>query len=201
MGLKISSTSELVVKQLNDNPSTLKTKNKETGKSHGKGNDTADVGMGDLYKSLTALAGEIKTKLEDILGSDLPKGGLESLKPEDFTPEKTADMIVSGTTAMLSIYAKQNPNMQGEELISSFMKTIRGGINEGYQQASAILGDIGAFKFDGVKDGISKTMDLVEQKLSAFEADWRKQHLGTEEADATEEPESREEQSQEQSPE
>ena len=56
------------------------------------------------------------------------------------------------------------------------MKTIRGGIDSGYRDAAAVLGDIGAFEIDGVKSGIEETMRLVEEKLKAFEDNYRKQN-------------------------
>ena len=83
--------------------------------------------------------------------------------------------IVNGTTALYAIYAKQNPNLEGEELLDSFMKTIRGGIQTGYQDAMSILEGIGALKFEGVGQGIAKTMQLVDEKLLAFENSKREQ--------------------------
>ena len=190
MGIQINSSDALVVKHLND-PITNKTSNKAKNTA-GKSEDTVNVGMKDIYKSLTVLADEITSKLNDILGEDAPEGGIASLNPEDFTPEKTADIIVKGTTAMMDIFAKQNPDLEGEELLDKFMKTIRGGIQEGYSQAKAILGGIGAFEFDGVEDGISKTMSLVEEKLKTFEDQWRKDNLASEETseESAEDPES-----------
>ena len=137
------------------------------------GNDTVDVSLKEVYKSLTVLAQQVLEKLQEILGDDLP-GGIGALKPEDHTPEKTAQNIVDGSTAFFGIYAKQHPELQGEELLSAFMKTIRGGIETGYKQAEGILGDIGAFDIDGVKSGIDETKKLVEEKLKAFEDNYRK---------------------------
>ncbi len=130
--------------------------------------DTADVSMAPVYKSLTVLADEVIAKLEEILGKDLPEG-IASLKPEDHTPEATAQRILDGTTALLGVYAHQHPELEGQELLNSFMKTIRGGIKEGYEQAMGILGDIGALGIDGVQSGIERTMQLVEEGLKEFE--------------------------------
>lgn len=134
--------------------------------------DQVSVGMDAIYKSLTILGDEIVKKLNDILKTDLP-GGIESLQPEDHTPEKTAQRIVDGATAFFGVFARQNPKLEGEELLSKFMETIRGGIKTGYDQAAGILGDLGAFQFDGVQKGIEETMRLVEDKLKAFEAQVR----------------------------
>ena len=141
-----------------------------------KGSDDAvDVSVNGLYKSLTTLADEVLAKLEEILGDKLPNG-IHGLKPEDHTAEKTAQRIVDGSTALLGVFAKQHPELEGSELITEFMKTIRGGIDQGYSEADAILGDIGAYDISGVKDGIDQTKKLVEQGLIAFEENYRKQN-------------------------
>ncbi|MFN8389234.1 MAG: DUF5610 domain-containing protein [Bdellovibrionota bacterium] len=138
--------------------------------------DAVSISVDDLYNSLTVFSKQVVDKLQEILKGQLPNG-LQSLAPEDNTPEKTADRIVQGTTAFLPVFAKQHPDLQGEELLSEFMKTIRSGIEQGYGQAESTLTDIGAFKIDGVKDGIEKTKQLVEQGLQAFEDSYRKQNL------------------------
>lgn len=137
--------------------------------------DRVDVSMREVYKSLTVFAQKVLDKLQEILGDKLPDG-LESLKPEDHTAEKTAQRIVDGTTAMLGVFARQRPDLEGEALISEFMKTIRGGIDSGYRDAAAVLGDIGALEIEGVQSGIEETMRLVEEKLKAFEDSYRKQN-------------------------
>jgi len=138
-------------------------------------NDRVNVSMKEVYKSLTVLSQKVLDRLQEILGDQLPEG-LESLRPEDHTPEKTAQNIVDGATALMGVFARQHPELEGEELLSEFMKTIRGGISDGYGQAESILGDIGAFDIDGVKSGIDQTKKLVEEKLKAFEDNYRKQN-------------------------
>ncbi len=138
-------------------------------------NDKVDVSMKEVYKSLTVLAQNVLDKLQELIGDQIP-GGITALKPEDHTSEKTAQRIVDGTTALFSVFAKQNSDLEGEELISKFMSTIRGGIETGYNEAAGILGDIGAFDIDGVKSGIDQTMKLVDEKLKAFEDNYRKQN-------------------------
>ncbi len=137
--------------------------------------DAATVELNGVYKSLTVLADEIVAKLDELLARDLPDG-IRSLRQDDYTPEKTANRIVDGVTALLGIYAQQNPDQEGEELISSFMTEIRSGVGQGYAEAAKILGNLGAFSFDGVESGIEETMRLVEEKLAAFETNYREQN-------------------------
>lgn len=140
-----------------------------------KNNSSSDLGVNSLSKSLTLSAKEIVSKLNELLKEKFPEG-IESLKPEDVTPEKTSDNIVSGITAMFSAYAKSNEDLEPEELISRFMAAARKGVDQGYGEASNILEGLGAFEFEGVKDGIEKTKSLIEEKLKAFETSLRKQY-------------------------
>lgn len=137
--------------------------------------DKVDVGMGQLYKSLTVLADNILAKLDEMLKNELPEG-IVSLKPEEHTPEATAQRIADGSTALLSVFAKKHPELEGRELLEKFMAEIRSGIKRGYNEAAAILGDLGAFQFKGVKEGIEETMKLVEEKLLVFEHDYLEKH-------------------------
>ncbi|MBX7143080.1 MAG: DUF5610 domain-containing protein [Oligoflexia bacterium] len=138
--------------------------------------DQVSAGIDDLPKALSLSADEIVQKLNEMLKDSLPEG-IESLKPEDTTPEATADRIVSQSTALFDAYAKQNPNLDSEELLNSFMDQVRKGIDQGYDEAFQILDGLGAFQFDGVKEGIEKTKALIEDKLKAFEA-FKREELG-----------------------
>lgn len=150
---------------------TIKVKAKHT--SSDLTADTVSVGMKQIYKSLTVLGDKIINKLNEILKNDLPDG-IQSLKPEDHTPEATAQRIVDGVTGLMGIYAKQNPELKDKELLESFMKEIRKGIKQGYDEAMSILGDMGALDLEGVSSGIEKTMQLVEEKLQEFENNYLK---------------------------
>lgn len=164
----------------------IKQKPKERSSAAGSPQDKVNVGMGEVYKSLTVLADKIIGKLDELLAEELPEG-IRSLRPEDHTAEATSQRIVDGVTALMPIFARQNPGLEGEELISEFMTTIRGGISQGYNEAAAILGDLGAFEIDGVQSGIEETMSLVEEKLLAFETEYRKSNgLLTEEPSSSE---------------
>jgi hypothetical protein len=140
--------------------------------------DTVSVGDSFLTKSLTVTAQEILFKLNQILGDKVP-GGIESLKPEDTTSEATADRVVTGITAFFDAYAKQNPELDAEELIEQFMSEARKGVEEGYNDAFEVLKGLGAFEYDGVQEGVEKTKALIEQKLKAFEVR-KREELGVE---------------------
>ncbi len=148
----------------------------ETSFGGGGAEDRNDASINSVFKGLSVTANEIIDKLNELLKSKIPNG-IQSLKPEEVTPEATADKIVTGVTALFDTYAKQNPDLEGEELLNSFMEQVRSGVKMGYDDACSTLEGLGAFQFDGVKDGVQKTMELIEKKLQAFEAA-KRQEMG-----------------------
>ena len=136
--------------------------------------DSVAFSFQDLYKSLSVESKKIIDAINEQLKVSLPDG-VQSLSPDQVTPEATAEKIVSGTTAFFSVFQDQNPDLQGEDLLNAFMKTIRGGIDSGYDDAVKTLEGLGAFEFDGVQDGVKQTKSLIESKLVAFEKQMRQQ--------------------------
>lgn len=130
---------------------------------------TIDFGDSALASGISLTAEEILAKINELLKADLPEG-IESLAPSEVTPEATAERIVNGSTAFFSIYAQQNPDLEGEDLLNSFLDTIRGGIDQGYNEAVSILDGLGAFSIEGVKSGVEETRRLIDVKLAEFEA-------------------------------
>lgn len=138
--------------------------------------DSQQVAISDLSKSLNIKAQKIVEKLNELLKAKLPNG-LQELKPEEITPEATADRIVSQVTSLFDAYAKQNPNQNKEELLTNFLTAAKKGVQQGYDDAFEILKGLGAFDFEGVQAGVEQTKILIEQKLAAFE-DFKRQELG-----------------------
>lgn len=138
--------------------------------------DSLEFDFSELGKSLSIKAQKIIEKLNEILKSQVPNG-LQSLKPEEHTPEVTAENIVRGATAFFDIFAKQNSNLEGEELLNKFMETIRSGIKQGYEEAYGILEGLGAFEVDGVREGVEETLRLIEEKLLKYE-ELKREELG-----------------------
>lgn len=129
--------------------------------------DNIKLNFKDRSKGLSITVREIIKKLNELLKTSLP-AGIESLSPQDTTPDATATRIVQGVTAFFSVYAKQNPRLSGQELLDSFMKTIKSGVQQGYDDAYKILEGLGAFEFDGVRAGVEETKVLIESKLDSF---------------------------------
>lgn len=85
----------------------------------------------------------------------------------DFSPEATAERIVSFSTQFLSAYREQNADMDDEESLTSFMNIIRGGIDQGFDEAKDILSALNVLDGD-IADNIDKTYALVQDGLQAF---------------------------------
>jgi hypothetical protein len=139
--------------------------------------DAAEVNLtvSDLYKGLSVSVREILAQLNKMLEGKLPNG-IEGIKPEDATPERTADTIVRGIAAMFDGYSKSNPELDPEELVSRFFASARRGVEAGYSSAFSTLQDLGAFGFEGVQSGVEETKSLIEEKLKSFEAAKRREY-------------------------
>ena len=144
--------------------------------------DKVSVDFSDLYKGLSVAGQKIVDKINELIKAKVPDG-LQSLRPEDVTPDATAEKIVLGATAFFSTYAKQHPELEGEDLLDAFMKEIRSGIEQGYGEAFDTLDGLGAFQFEGVKEGIQQTKTLIEEKLKAFEQ-FKREEMGITTEDA-----------------
>lgn len=86
---------------------------------------------------------------------------------EDYwSPEKTADRIVTGAMGFFETFKKQNPNLSETEQVEKFMSIIAPAIDKGVGEATKILEGFGVF--DGaIKDNALKTQELVHEKLEA----------------------------------
>ena len=111
----------------------------------------------------------VQEKITEIIVEQL------GVKPEEVTPEATADNIVSHVTSLFSIFQKQNPNLSDEDVLNKFLDEVKRGVKEGYDDAYSTLDSLGAFQFDGVKDGVEQTKKLIEEKLKKFEAQKREE--------------------------
>ena len=130
-------------------------------------NDSVNISFKDLYKSLSITSKEIVDKINELLKSKLPDG-VQSLKPSEVTPESTSDTIVQGVTSLFAAFTRQNPKLTPENLVKTFIEQAKSGVEQGYGQAKQILGDLGAFEYEGVESGIATTKDLIMQKLDTF---------------------------------
>jgi|TARA_R110000772_G_scaffold111366_1_gene215192 hypothetical protein len=114
----------------------------------------------------------LKTALQGI-NEALKASGVEKNVEEayesgiDFSPEATAERIVSFSTQFLGAYREQNPQMSQEESLTAFVDIISGGIDQGFGEAKDILGGLKVLEGE-VTENIDKTYALVQSGLQAF---------------------------------
>ncbi len=85
----------------------------------------------------------------------------------DFSPEASADRIVTFSTQFFDAYKEDYPEMDEEQALTTFVDIISGGIEQGFAEAKDILE--GLKVLDGeIATNIEKTYDLVRDGLQAF---------------------------------
>lgn len=117
------------------------------------GND----GLALLYRTAVD---EINTALESELGPD----AIQNAMSQDNSAEATAGRIVSLSTAMFDVYAARHPDKALAEVAQDFVNVIRGGFEQGYQEAQDILNSLGVLgEGSPIAQGIAKTFELVQK--------------------------------------
>lgn len=179
------------------NPGTTHPKNKpEAIEPHasetGQANRQADATKTGMEASRQALnASILKTSMEVSLSAGnnsmslLFKSAIEhlnqALAPEfgddaiqkaadsgmDFSPQATADRIVSMSTAFFGKYAEQHPEKDQETALKDFTQLIGGGIDKGFAEARQVLDGLKVLEGD-IAANIDKTYELVQSGLKTF---------------------------------
>jgi len=112
---------------------------------------TALQGINEALK-----ADGIETSVEDAYESGI-----------DFSPEATAERIVAFSTQFFGAYQEQHPEMSEEESLTAFVDVIKGGIEQGFGEATEILEGLKVLEGD-IANNIDKTYELVQQGLQSF---------------------------------
>lgn len=124
-----------------------------------------DKSMALLYR---AAIEAINEELAPTMGEDaVQKNAEEGI---DYSPEATADRIVSFATQFFSVHQQQNQSMGFDEQVSSFMVKIGDAIDQGFKEASDILSGLKVLEGD-IADGVDQTYELIQQKLAQFAQD------------------------------
>lgn len=114
----------------------------------------------------------LKTALQGI-NEALSAGGVDSKVEDayesgiDFSPEATAERIVSFSTQFFSAYQEQHPEMDEESALTAFVDIIKGGIEQGFGEAKDILGGLKVLEGE-ITSTIDKTYALVQEGLQTF---------------------------------
>ena len=113
-----------------------------------------------LYKSAIDRLNEI---LSPILGED----GLESVEPDDYSPEAVAERVVQFSTAFFESYKTKNPHLSEAEALDKFMAIIEGAIDQGIGEAAEILDGMKILE-GKVETDIERTYELIKEGLERF---------------------------------
>ena len=94
----------------------------------------------------------------------------------DWSPEATSTRIFDMATGLFGIWRDQHPDMTEDELVDSFEKVIRTSVDQGANEAIALIDTAG---FDEeTKDISQKTISLLHEKLDTHFDDLRGQATG-----------------------
>lgn len=99
---------------------------------------------------------EVETSIEEVYESGV-----------DFSPEATAERIVSFSTQFFGSYREQHPEMAEDEALTAFVDIISGGIDQGFGEAKDILSGLKVLEGE-IGDTIDKTYALVQEGLQSF---------------------------------
>ncbi|MCI2282798.1 DUF5610 domain-containing protein [Colwellia sp. MSW7] len=99
---------------------------------------------------------EVETSIEEVYESGV-----------DFSPEATAERIVSFSTQFFGSYRDQHPEIAEDEALSAFVDIISGGIDQGFGEAKDILSGLKVLEGE-IGDTIDKTYTLVQEGLQSF---------------------------------
>ena len=108
-----------------------------------------------------------RTAIHDIntaLAPDLGPDAIAHAAAQDNTPQGTAGRIVALSTAMFDTFAARYPDKKLSEVAEDFVKVLRGGFVQGYQEAEDILNRLGVLPdVTPVAQSLAKTYELVQQ--------------------------------------
>jgi hypothetical protein len=106
-------------------------------------------------------------RINEILAPELGPDAIQNTAQQDFSPEATAERIVSISTAFFDSYAKQHPGEDPEVTARNFVDLIRGGFEKGFNEARDILEGLRVFE-GSVKEGVLKTYELAHKGYDDF---------------------------------
>lgn len=109
------------------------------------------------------------TSINEQLEADFGPDAIQSAMGQDNSPEATAGRIVSLSTAFFGAFQQQHSELEGDEALTRFMDTIRGGIEKGFKEARDILQGLQVLNGD-ISGNVDKTYELVMKGLDEFVA-------------------------------
>lgn len=128
-----------------------------------------EVAISSQNEPLALLLKTAITGINDLLKPEFGENAIQNALSQDNTAEGTAGRIVSLSTGFYEAFKSQHSGEDEAAVLKNFMATIRGGFEQGYQEASDILQGMNVLNGD-VASGIGKTYELVQKGYADFEA-------------------------------
>ncbi len=121
-----------------------------------------DDSMALLYRSAI-------DSINEVLAPELGPDAIGQAMGQDNSPEGTGGRILSMSTAFFDAYAAQHKNDDPEDVVRNFVQLIRGGFEQGFNEASNILSGLGVLgEGSAIAEGIQKTFTLVQKGYDDF---------------------------------
>ncbi|HEX5336861.1 MAG TPA: DUF5610 domain-containing protein [Gallionella sp.] len=123
------------------------------------------VGNDSMKLLLKAAVEHLNQALAPEFGNNAIQKAAES--GVDYSPQATANRIVSMSTAFFGKYLEKYPGKDLDTALKDFTKLIGGGIDQGFKEARQILDGLKVLQGD-IAGNIDKTYELVQSGLKAF---------------------------------
>ena len=106
-------------------------------------------------------------RINELLAPTLGPDAIQAKASEDNSPEATAGRILSLSTGFFDAYAAQRPDDDPDQVAKDFVDLVRGGFEQGFNEAKDILQGLKVFDGD-IESGVMKTYELVSQGYDEF---------------------------------
>ncbi|MDO8810931.1 MAG: DUF5610 domain-containing protein [Gallionella sp.] len=128
-----------------------------------------EVSLSAGNNSMSLLFKTAIENLNQVLAPELGENAIQAAADSglDFSPQATADRIVSMSTAFFGKYAESHPEKDMETALNDFTKLIGGGIEKGFTEAREILDGLKVLEGD-IASNIDKTYEFVQSGLKSF---------------------------------
>lgn len=137
---------------------------------------TTQASLSVSNQPLSLLFSTAIAKLNEALAPTLGANAIQNAAASgiDFSPEATAQRIVSLSTGFYSAFKAQHPNESDAAVQEKFISTINQGINRGFNEARTILAGLNVLQ-GNIAGNIDQTYSLVQDGLNAFKAQFANQ--------------------------
>ena len=132
---------------------------------------SSEATIGAKDQPLALLLRTAIDNLNEQLGPELGEDAIQNAASSgmDFTPQGTADRIVSLSTGFYDSFKTQHSGEEESVVLQKFLDTIGKGIDQGFSDSRDILAGLDVLDGD-VANTIDKTYSLVQIGINAFES-------------------------------